>query len=124
MRDALLVASGGAIGSVLRWWLSGLVQRAAGAGFPWGTLAVNLVGSFAIGLIGGMAAGRGLGAPAAKLFLIAGLLGGFTTFSAFSWENQALLRDGRWLAGAAYMAGSVALGLLSAFAGAAMAVRS
>lgn len=123
MRDALLVAAGGAIGSVLRWWLGGVVQRASGSPFPWGTLAVNLAGSFAIGWLATLALERALIPPSARMFLIVGLLGGFTTFSAFSWENLALLRDGQWATGALFAFGSVALGLLAALAGMALAGR-
>lgn len=118
MRDALLVALGGATGSVLRWWLSGAVARMAGAPtFPWGTLAVNLLGSFAIGALLGLTEGRDGLAPHFRLLLVTGVLGGFTTFSAFSWETLALVRGGTLPAAIAYATGSVAGGLLAALAG-------
>ena len=123
MRNVLLVAAGGAIGSVLRWALSGAVQRVTGSAFPWGTFVVNALGSFAIGVLGALALERALVSPAARLFLIAGCLGGFTTFSAFSWESVALLRDGQWAQAAFYAFGSLAVGIGGAFAGLALAAR-
>jgi CrcB protein len=98
----LLVALGGALGSVARY----LVSLALGGGaFPWGTLAVNVLGSAAIGA----AAGLGVQGPA-RLFLVTGLLGGFTTFSAFSLETGTLFARSPLLAGV-YVLGSVGLGL-------------
>ena len=99
MKDALLVALGGALGSVLRWavvW--GMAKLPRAAGFPWGTLSVNLAGSCAIGFMLTLAFDRGLVAPGTRLFLVTGVLGGFTTFSAFSWETLVLARDGHALA--------------------------
>jgi CrcB protein len=123
MRDLGLVALGGAFGSILRWGLSGAVQRWTGSAFPWGTFAVNAAGSLAIGLIGALALERVLVSPATRLFSIVGVLGGFTTFSAFSYETLALLRDGQWAAAAGYAGGSVGVGLLAAFAGYALGMR-
>lgn len=123
MRDALLVAAGGAVGSVLRWWLSAAIHRAAGVPFPWGTLAVNVIGSFVVGYVGLLGAERVLGTHAARLFVIVGLLGGFTTFSAFSWESVMLLRDGRWVWALGYVAVSVVAGLGAAIGGLALASR-
>jgi CrcB protein len=124
VRDALLVALGGAIGSVLRWaavWGASRLPRAAG--YPWGTLGVNLVGSCAIGFVLTLAFERGLVAPATRLFLVTGVLGGFTTFSAFSWETLVLVRDGQALAALGYVAGSVLGGFAAALLGAALAAR-
>jgi CrcB protein len=101
----LLVAAGGALGSVLRYGISLLAAAQLGAGFPWGTLAVNVIGSAGIGI----AAGLGVQGEA-RLLLVTGLLGGFTTFSAFSLETGLLLERGWWLA-AAYVAASLLLGL-------------
>ena len=114
---ALWVAVGGASGSVLRWWMSGLVQRASGGTFPWGTFAVNALGSLAIGFLSALALERTLLSPSTRLFMITGVLGGFTTFSAYSYETVALLRDGHWGAAFGYAAGSVATGLACAFGG-------
>lgn len=98
MRQALLVGIGGFVGSMLRYWTSSAAQRFSPlAAFPLGTLVVNVVGCFAAGLIVGLAESRQLVSPEARLFLIVGLLGGFTTFSAFGLEVVSLAR-GRELA--------------------------
>ncbi len=109
-RLLLLVAFGGAAGSVARYLVAVWLLRFAGPGFPWGTLAVNLLGSALIGVAGGAAAA---GAPLpddARLLLVTGALGGFTTFSAFTLDAGALWERGPALA-AAYVAASVAGGL-------------
>ncbi len=124
MRSALLVALGGALGSVGRWLVQGWVQRLSPSStFPWGTFAVNAIGSFAIGVLLTLGLERALVPPQARLFVVTGVLGGFTTFSAFTWESMALLRDAQWAAAAAYVLGSVAVGLAAAIAGAALATR-
>ena len=111
------VALGGALGSLGRWGLTGFVQAQSHAGFPWGTFAVNAIGSLLIGTLGTLAVERMALAGDARLFLITGVLGGFTTFSAFSFETLALLRAGQWAAGAGYALGSVVFGVIAAFAG-------
>lgn len=103
----LLVALGGALGSVARFWLGGAVGRLAGIGFPWGTILINVLGSFLIGVFAAWTAGRGH-AEAQRAFLMAGLCGGFTTFSAFSLQTVELIQDGR----AASAAGNVAISVL------------
>jgi CrcB protein len=123
MRNALAVAFGGALGSLARWWLSGVVQRWTGSAFPWGTFAVNALGSLAIGLLAAFALERALVSPAVRLFLIVGILGGFTTFSAFSYETVALLRDGQWLGAVGYVGGSVVIGVGAALVGLAIGLR-
>ena len=105
------VALGGALGSLARWGLSGAVQRWTGAAFPWGTFAVNLAGSLLIGVVTALALERALVPPPARLFLVTGVLGGFTTFSALSYETFALLRDGQWPAAAGYALGSLVTGV-------------
>ncbi|MGG5809771.1 fluoride efflux transporter FluC [Falsiroseomonas sp. CW058] len=105
----LFVALGGAAGSALRHLVSTLAAAQFGTGFPWGTLAVNVAGSALIGVAGGL----GLGGEA-RLLLVTGFLGGFTTFSAFSLETGALFERAPALA-LLYVAASVALGL-AAFA--------
>jgi CrcB protein len=111
----LAIALGGAAGSVLRYAVQ-TALRPASAGFPWGTLTVNLAGSFLIGLCAALAERQGAGSWILP-WLMTGLLGGFTTFSAFSLENADMLRDGRILAAASYVLSSVLLGALLAFAG-------
>ncbi len=121
--SAALVAAGGALGAVLRFWLSGLVMRFAGAGWPWGTLAVNVLGGFAMGLLAGWLAGRAEGGQALRLFLGVGLLGGFTTFSAFSLEIMGLL-ERREIASALGYAGLSVFATLAALAAGLALMRS
>jgi CrcB protein len=107
----LLVGLGGAAGSVLRYLVSIGALALFGPGFPWGTLAVNALGSAAIGAL----AGAGFDGPA-RLLLVTGFLGGFTTFSAFSLEAVGLWERSPALA-VGYVAASVALGVLGCLAG-------
>lgn len=113
----LWVAGGGALGSALRYGFALGVQRRLGAGWPFGTLAVNLLGSFLIGWVFHLLASREILAEGPRLFIVAGLLGGFTTFSAFSLETLRLLQEGAWPLAALYVALSTAGGLLAAWAG-------
>ena len=93
--DLVLVGAGGAIGSVVRYLVSGFVQRADLWGsFPAGTLSVNLIGCTVIGILGGLSDSRYLFPSGARLFVFIGILGGFTTFSTLSFETVALLRGG------------------------------
>jgi CrcB protein len=105
----LLVAAGGALGSVARYLVSVFAVEAFGATFPWGTLAVNIIGSALIGVAGGLGLAGEL-----RLLLVTGVLGGFTTFSAFSLETG-LLWERDWRLAVLYVAASLALGL-AAFA--------
>jgi len=92
--NLVLVGAGGALGAMARYGVGGLVHRnAALASFPFGTLAVNLLGCLLIGLGAGLADARQAFSPEARLFLFVGVLGGFTTFSSFGYETMALLRD-------------------------------
>ena len=92
------IAAGGALGSVARFWFSGLVARHIGETFPWGTLLVNVSGSFAIGLFAGLTdpGGRWLVTPSFRQFFMIGICGGYTTFSSFSLQTLNLMRDGEW----------------------------
>lgn len=94
MVNVLLVALGGALGSVMRYGVSLAVLRILGSGLPYGTIAVNLAGSLGAGLLLG-SFGNLSAAPAMRAFLLIGFLGGFTTFSAFSLETISLFRDGQ-----------------------------
>jgi CrcB protein len=106
---ALLVLGGG-LGSALRYALSLWLTAQLGPRFPWGTFAVNLTGCFAIGALVAWADARAA-SPALRLFLVTGVLGGFTTFSAFGMETFQLMQDGRAAAAAANAIGSVAAGV-------------
>lgn len=98
MRAVLLVALGGALGSVARYLTSVLAIRWIGVDFPWGTLAVNLVGSFLIGVVQELGTTAESLSPHTRLFLATGVMGGFTTYSAFSYETARLLDTQSWLA--------------------------
>jgi CrcB protein len=111
----LAIALGGAVGSVLRYAVQ-TALRPVSSGFPWGTLAVNLAGSFLIGLCAALAERPGAAAWI-RPGLMVGVLGGFTTFSAFSLENMQLARDGRFLTALLYIVISAAAGLVLALAG-------
>jgi fluoride exporter len=94
MYRTAIVGLGGLIGSLARYWLAGAAQRWAGSGFPAGTLTVNVLGSFVVGLVMVLSLDRGLLSADMRLLLAVGLCGGFTTMSTFSYETVALLRDG------------------------------
>ena len=113
----LLVAAGGAAGAVLRYGLSGLVQGRTGAVFPYGTLAVNVVGCLVMGVISELAESRGALEPGTRALLTVGVLGGFTTFSAFGNETLNLLRDGERALAAGNIAANLILALAAVWAG-------
>lgn len=115
--NLLLIALGGALGAVSRYLLGNAVSRAAGSALPWGTFAINLSGCFLMGLLMTTIVEPELLPAAWRLFLCVGLLGGFTTFSSFSYEALMLLAEGKILAAGAYACGSVVLGLVAAGAG-------
>ena len=121
-RLLVAVLVGGGLGSVLRYGVTMAVTQRVGQGFAWGTLLINLTGSLAIGLVAGWLQTRGLGiAPVARTFLTVGLLGGFTTFSAFSLDTLTALAGGAAASGVLYAGLSVIGGILAAFAGIAVA---
>ncbi|MEX2115255.1 MAG: fluoride efflux transporter CrcB [Bacteroidota bacterium] len=95
MKSYLIVFLGGGVGAALRYWLSGAVYRYLPADFPYGTLAVNISGCFLIGILMAFQDGRFDFQPTFRLLIGIGILGGFTTFSTFSYETTALLRDGQ-----------------------------
>ena len=99
MFSYLWVSLGGALGSAARYWISGLVAERVGQTFPFGTLVVNVSGSFVIGLLAAMTVpeGRWLLSPSAREFLMIGVCGGYTTFSSFSLQTLALAQEGDWL---------------------------
>jgi len=110
------VALGGSIGALLRYLLAGWVQHTLGEFFPWGTFFVNAVGSFLLGFFY-EAALSGTVAPELRLFLAVGLLGSFTTFSTFSYETLAFLREGAFFWALVYALGSLIVGVAAALFG-------
>jgi CrcB protein len=116
----LVIAIGGAFGAVSRYLTSGWVQTLAGGFFPWGTMAVNVAGSLVLGFMMVWLQSTATSAEMRDLVTI-GFLGSFTTFSTFSYETAAMLRDGEWWRAGGYTAGSVALGLCAVALGAVLA---
>ncbi len=121
---ALWVTIGSALGGLARYGCSGLVARLIGESFPWGTLAVNVLGSLAIGLVATVTGpdGRIFVGSAARQFLMLGFLGGFTTFSSFSLQTLTLVQDGEWLWAGANVLLSVVACLAAVWAGHALGV--
>ncbi len=120
MPNLFYVALGAVLGASGRYLLAGWVSRLVPTPFPWGTLTVNLLGCFVIGLAWGLGE-RALWAPSFRTFLFVGVLGAFTTFSSFGLETLHLLRDGDLARAAGYVLGSNALGLALVWAGLALA---
>jgi CrcB protein len=112
-----LIAIGGGVGSVARHYLSTLVYKFADGGFPWGILTVNVIGGLAMGLIVELSALKLNLSPELRAFLTTGVLGGFTTFSAFSLDSALLIERGDWVGAGSYMVGSVVLSVGALFAG-------
>ncbi len=114
----MIVGAGGFVGSALRFVVSGWVQRlVASGGFPYGTLTVNVLGCLLIGLLGGLAEYRQVLDPAQRLFLMIGVLGGFTTFSTFAYESLSLMQDAELFKVALNILLQVVLGFVAAFIG-------
>lgn len=117
MNSILLVAVGGAIGAVVRFLVSGWVLQAAGPAYPIGTFIINVVGSLMMGVLAGWLAFRVDGGAAWRVFLGTGVLGGFTTFSAFSLETATLIEKRDFAAAGVYSVGSVIVGVVALFIG-------
>jgi fluoride exporter len=117
MYNLILVALGGAVGASLRHLVNVATMRLVGANFPWGTMAINIAGSFAMGVFIEMLARRFNASNELRLFVATGILGGFTTFSAFSLDFAVLWERGAAGQAFAYAAGSVVISLLALFAG-------
>jgi len=113
------IALGSAIGGVGRYWTSGLIGHHFGATFPWGTLVVNVLGSFIIGLIATLTSpdGRIFIGSDARQFLMLGICGGYTTFSSFSFETLELVRDGEVFRAGGYIILSVVLCIVAVWLG-------
>lgn len=117
MQAVIAVAIGGAAGSVARYLLAGWFARFAGAGFPWSIMAVNVIGSFAMGVLVEGAALRWNLSNELRAFIAVGILGGFTTFSSFSLDAVLLLQRGDYAAAGTYILGSVTLSVAALFFG-------
>jgi len=112
----LLVGVGGFLGSVMRY-LVALAFAPADAGFPFATMTVNIAGSFLIGFISELAVSTSMVSPEARLLLVTGFCGGFTTFSAYMYEDASLVREGQLLYAGMYLAGSIIGGFAALYSG-------
>jgi CrcB protein len=117
VQKLILLALLGAVGTLARYGLQGLVQALTGQGFPWGTLAVNAIGCFLFGLVWCLAEERLVISGETRLIILVGFLGSFTTFSSFAFETGQLLRDSQWWLAAANVAASNVLGIVFLFLG-------
>ena len=113
----LMVALGGALGSLIRYFVAGAVQPAWWPGFPFGIFLVNITGGLVMGLITGLAALKLNLTPEMRAFLTTGILGGYTTFSTFSLDSVLLIERGNYGSAAVYIVGSTLLSILALFAG-------
>lgn len=121
--QAFLVFLGGGLGALGRWGFGAWASRLLGQAWPWGTLGVNVIGGFVIGLVMEHLMKTGAMTPANdnwRLFLATGILGGFTTFSAFSLETAKMIEAGHWQSAGLYSVASVALSIAAVFAGMAL----
>jgi len=112
-----LIAIFGAVGTLARYGLQGVVQFRAGGAFPYGTLLVNLSGCFFLGLIGQFTLNRMVIPADWRVAIAVGFFGGYTTFSSFGWETAKMLEDGEWLRAGVYVGASVVAGLFLSVAG-------
>jgi CrcB protein len=117
------IAIGSALGGMARYWCSGVAARLIGETFPWGTIIVNIAGSFIIGFFATLTGpdGRIFADTLTRQFVMIGFCGGYTTFSSFSLQTLALVQDGEWLLASANIALSVMACLLAVWAGYALA---
>jgi fluoride exporter len=115
----MAIAIGSALGGVARYWCSEISIQLVGSAFPWGTLLINILGSFVIGLFATLTGpdGRVIASQTARLFVMVGICGGYTTFSAFSLQTLNLVNNGEWLRAAANIGASVTLCLVAVWGG-------
>jgi fluoride exporter len=123
MISYIWIALGGALGTTARYWLSGVVARSIGETFPWGTLVINVTGSFVIGFFGALTGpdGRLFVGSTARQFVMIGMCGGYTTFSSFSLQTLNLMNDGEWFRAGANIGLSVLLCMIAVWAGVVLA---
>ena len=117
MQTLIAIALGGALGALSRHFVSGAVMKLTGGGFPYGTFAVNIIGSFLMGLLIVAFAHRFDMTPALRALLTVGFLGSFTTFSTYSMETVLLMERGDFQGAAIYAGGSLFVGVLALMAG-------
>lgn len=117
MLKTIFIALAGLVGTVLRYWLSGFMSRQYGETFPWGTIAVNLIGCFVTGVVFFLTEERLLISPTVRTVIVIGLLGGFTTFSSYGLQTFTLLRDGEFVLATLNVVTSNVLGLFMVWAG-------
>jgi CrcB protein len=117
MQKTILIGLGGLVGTLCRYWLSGLIARQYGETFPWGTLIVNVVGCFLAGSLFNLTEERFLVSPTLRTVVLIGMIGGFTTFSSFGLQTFTLVREGEFGLAALNVTISNLLGLLMVWAG-------
>lgn len=123
MRIYLSIAIGGALGCISRYFLASFIQQRAGADFPFGTLVINITGSFILGVLMRYALQSGAISPETRAFLTTGFCGGYTTFSTYSYETALLIEDHEYARAGLYIGASVGIALLGTFLGFAVADR-
>lgn len=117
LRTILIVGAGGFIGSVMRYLVQYFVEKATDYGFPWGTFIANILGSFIIGIIFGLAQKGNLLSAEWRLFLAVGICGGFTTFSSFAYNNLTMLKEEAYGQLVWNIGGSLFFGMLAVYLG-------
>ena len=117
MATVLWIGIGGFLGANSRYWLGSLINRWLGTGFPWATALVNISGALLIGIIATLFADRAIDSEPLRLFLIVGVLGGYTTFSSYTFEAVSMMQEDRWMAAISYLALSNLVGILACVAG-------
>jgi CrcB protein len=117
MLKIALIALAGAFGTLCRYWLSGLVYDVLGRDFPWGTWAVNIFGCFLFGLVWILSEERGFLSAQARILILTGFMGAFTTFSTFIFESGGILNDGQWLKLALNLGGQNLVGFMALYLG-------
>lgn len=117
MATVLWIGIGGFLGANGRYWLGSLINRWLGTGFPWATALVNISGALLIGIIATLFADRSVDNESLRLFLIVGVLGGYTTFSSYTFEAVTMMQEDRWLAAISYLALSNVVGILACVGG-------
>jgi len=117
VQKIIWIALAGSLGTLARYWLSGFVQQHTGANFPWGTFAVNMIGSFLFGVVWAMAEERLVISTETRVIILSGFMGAFTTFSTFVFETGRFLRDSQGLLAFGNVALQVVVGLVGMFIG-------